>query len=147
VILPDINILIGAYRPDSPHHAVCRPWLDRVVALAFPFGITTATLASVIRITTNPRAFNDPSDPVEAFGFCSDLLSNEACMRIEPGERHWAIFEKLCLAINLTSKLVSDAWLAAIAVEHGCTFVTLDSDFARFPGLRWSFPTFSENSR
>jgi len=140
VILPDANLLIGGFRKDSPHYRVCRPWLDQLIRSGVNFGIATVTLASVVRITTNRCAFADANTPAEALAYCDSLLSQDSCVRIEPGERHWPIFKKLCLSINVSSKLVTDAWLAALAIEQGCTFVTMDKDFALFPGLRWTFP-------
>jgi predicted nucleic acid-binding protein len=36
--------------------------------------------------------------------------------------------------------LVTDAHLAALAIEHGCELVSTDADFARFPALTWKNP-------
>ena len=58
-------------------------------------------------------------------------------MVLEPGRHHWEIFKELVHAANARSKLVTDAWFAALAIEHGCTWVTLDKDFSRFKGLKW----------
>ena len=76
----------------------------------------------------------------DAFGFCEDILGQPHCRTVEPGERHWPIFEKLCRDTNTTGPRVTDAWFAALAIEHGCEWVTLDLDYARFPGLKWSVP-------
>src|SRR5262249_22468961 len=62
------------------------------------------------------------------------------CVPVEPGDRHWPIFERLCRETDTTGSRVSDAWFAALAIGHGCEWVTLDRDFARFPGLKWSVP-------
>ena len=59
---------------------------------------------------------------------------------VEPGAGHWAIFERLCHATSTIGPRVTDAWFAALAIEHGCEWVTTDRDFARFPGLKWSMP-------
>jgi toxin-antitoxin system PIN domain toxin len=140
LILPDVNVLIGGYRADSPHYLICRPWLEQVISSGSPFAIAPLTLAAVIRITINPRAFVSPSKTEDVLGYCAYLLSHPLCRRLEAGDGHWAIFRKLCLSTNMNSKLVTDAWLAAIAIEHGCLFVTLDRGFAKFQGLRWSPP-------
>lgn len=58
----------------------------------------------------------------------------------QPGERHWSIFTGLCRAANIRGAMVTDAWLAALAIEHGCEWISLDRDFRRFPGLRWRSP-------
>ena len=61
-------------------------------------------------------------------------------MIVEPGSRHWAIFKRLCVEVELRGPVVTDAWYAALAIEHGCTFITFDRDFASFPGLAWREP-------
>lgn len=140
MILPDVNVLIYAFRADFTQHAVCRRWLIDVVSGDARFGLSPTTLAAVVRITTNPRAFKEPSALEEAFGFCEDLLNQPHCQVVEPGERHWDIFRRLCVASDTNGPRVSDAWFAALAIEWGCEWITLDRDYARFPGLTWRVP-------
>ena len=140
MILPDVNVLISAFRPDATHYPLCRPWLERVIGRKEPFGISTLVLSALVRITTNPRVYVEPTRLDEAFVFCDALLDQPRCERVEPGERHWSIFRRLCLETETRGPRTTDAWFAALAIEHGCTFVTLDRDFARFPGLAWRRP-------
>jgi toxin-antitoxin system PIN domain toxin len=140
MILPDVNVLIYAFRRDLPQHARCRRWLVEVISRDARFGISPAVLAAVVRITTNPRAFKTPSPIAEAFGFCEDLLGQPHCQVVEPGERHWDIFRRLCVETDTRGARVSDAWFAALAIEWGCEWITLDRDYARFPGLTWRVP-------
>jgi toxin-antitoxin system PIN domain toxin len=140
MILPDVNVLIYAFRADFAQHAVCRRWLIDVVSGDARFGLSPTTLAAVVRITTNPRAFRQPSAIEEAFGFCEDLLGQPHCQVVEPGERHWDIFRRLCIASDVKGARVTDAWFAALAIEWGCEWITLDRDYARFPGLTWRAP-------
>jgi toxin-antitoxin system PIN domain toxin len=140
MILPDVNVLIYAFRSDVPQHAVCRPWLVDVVTSDRRFGISPLALAAVIRITTNPRAYRTPSAVEEAFSFCENLLGQPHCQVVEPGERHWEIFKRLCIQTDTHGARVTDAWFAALAIEWGCEWITLDRDFARFPGLKWQVP-------
>jgi uncharacterized protein len=74
LILADVNVLIGAFREDAPRYAPCKTWLDGVVHDDARFGVSPLALNSVVRMTTNPRAFVQPSALEEAFGFCEDLL-------------------------------------------------------------------------
>ncbi len=141
MILPDVNVLIYAFRADLPQHAICRPWLANVVLGEARFGLSPLVLSAVVRITTNPRVFAMPSAIEEAFGFCEDLLGQTHCEIVEPGERHWDIFRRLCLATDTRGPRVSDAWFAALAIEWGCEWITFDRDYARFPELRWSVPS------
>lgn len=138
--LPDVNVLVGAIRPESPSHGLCREWLDSVINGREPFGVSPQVLCSAIRLTTNPSIFEDPETPAEALEFCECLLAQPHCQIIQPGPRHWSIFTDLCQAARVRGNLVQDAWLAALAIESGCEWITLDRDFARFPGLRWREP-------
>jgi toxin-antitoxin system PIN domain toxin len=140
MILPDVNVLIYAFRKDVPQHGACRRWLSDVVDGDARFGVAPAVLRAFVRITTNPRAYKMPSAIDEAFGFCEDLLGLPHCQIVEPGERHWEIFRRLCIETETRGARVTDAWFAALAIEWGCEWVTFDRDFARFPGLRWQVP-------
>jgi len=140
MILPDVNILIYAFRKDVSQHALCRAWLTGVVMSDTRFGLSPSVLSAVVRITTNPRAFLEPSTIQEAFAFCGNLLAQPHCQVVEPGERHWDIFKRLCIATETRGSRLADAWFAALAIEWGCEWVTLDRDFARFPKLKWQVP-------
>jgi toxin-antitoxin system PIN domain toxin len=140
MILPDVNVLIYAFRSDLPQHKVCRQWLLEVISGDARFGLSPAVLGAVVRISTNARAFRTPSDIEEAFAFCEDLLRQPHCQIVEPGERHWDIFRRLCIETETRGPRVSDAWFAALAIEWGCEWITLDRDYARFPGLSWQVP-------
>ncbi len=140
MILPDVNVLIYAFRSDLPQHATCRPWLEAVVGSDARFGVSSLALGAVVRVTTNPRIFHMPSTAEEAFEFCESLVDHPHCEMIEPGERHWHIFKRLCLDTDTRGARVIDAWFAALAIESGCDWITLDRDYARFPGLKWQVP-------
>jgi uncharacterized protein len=141
MILPDVNVLIYAFRKDVPDHRLCHAWLGGIIAGDARFGLSPLTLSAVVRITTDARIFANPSALDEAFGYCTDLLAQPRCQAVEPGERHFDIFRRLCLDTNTRGRRVTDAWFAALAIEWGCEWITLDRDFARFPGLRWQLPT------
>jgi uncharacterized protein len=138
--LPDVNVLIYAFRADVPQHAVCRAWLASVITSDARFGMSPLALSAVVRITTNPRAFREPSTIEEAFAFCGNLLRQPHCEIVEPGERHWEVFQRLCIDTDTRGPRVADAWFAALAIEWGCDWITLDRDYARFPGLKWRVP-------
>ena len=140
MILPDVNVLIYAFRSDVPEHAVCRPWLNGIIDGDVRFGLSPLALSAVIRVTTNTRSYRAPSALEEAFLFCDKLLSQPHCHIVEPGERHWDIFKRLCIETNTRGPRVTDAWFAALAIEWGCEWISLDRDFARFPGLKCSAP-------
>ena len=141
MILPDVNVLIYAFRADVPEHAFCNPWLTCVVAGDAPFGISPLALGAVVRVTTNTRSYRNPSTLKEAFAFSDFLLGQPHCQVVEPGERHWDIFKRLCVETDTRGSYVTDAWFAALAIEWGCEWITLDRDCTRFQGLRWRLPS------
>ncbi len=140
MILPDVNVLIYAFRKEVPQHAICRAWLDGVVQGDARFGLSPPALSAVVRVTSNTRTYPTASSLEDAFGFCDDLLGQPHCQVVEPGERHWEIFKRLCIETETRGPRVTDAWFAALAIEWGCEWITLDRDYARFPGLKWQVP-------
>lgn len=140
MILADVNVLIYAFRADSQRHAVCKTWLDRIVRGEAQFGVATLALSAVARIVTNPRVFPQPSSIEEVFEYCENLLNQPHCTIVSPGERHWAIFTRICAEAGIRGPKITDAWFAALAIEHACTWITFDRDYARFPELDWRQP-------
>ena len=140
MILPDVNVLLYAFRKDAADHAKYRSWLDSVVNGDAAYGISPQVLSSVIRIATHPRIFKQPSRLEEVIQFCDVLLNQSQSHRILPGSLHWAIFCKLCRQARAVGNLVQDAWFAALAIESACDWITTDGDYGRFPGLRWRSP-------
>ena len=140
MVLPDVNVLIAAYREDASEHASCRRWLVDVLEGDETYALSDLVLSGFLRIVTHPRVFNPPSPESDALKFTSVIRSQPHCVPLQPGPRHWEIFERLCLGAQARGNLVSDAYLAALAIESGCEWITLDRDFARFEGLRWSRP-------
>ena len=140
MILPDVNVLLYAFRRDAARHAEYAGWLQDLVTSDEPYGMSPQALASVLRISTNPRIFYPATPLPAALDFCRTLLESDYCVVVQPGPRHWAIFVELCHTSNVTGNLVPDAWFAALAIEAGCEWITTDRDYSRFPGLRWRRP-------
>lgn len=140
MILPDVNVLLYAFRDDSVDHTRYRAWLDDVVNGNEAYGMSPQVLCSVIRLSTHPRVYASPSRLENALAFARVLLEQPHCTVVTPGARHVSIFDELCRTAAATGNLVQDAWLAALAVEAGCEWITTDGDFARFRGLRWRRP-------
>ncbi len=139
--LCDINVLIYAHRNDSsPEHEHYGEWITNMATGPEAFGLSEAVLSGFVRIVTNQRIFKEPTPLDRALAFCQNLRErNQACI-LKPGDRNWKIFDSLCRKIPAQGKLVSDAWHAALAIEYDCEWYSTDSDFARFPGLKWKHP-------
>lgn len=140
MILPDVNVLLYAFRKDSKDHARYRAWLHSVVNGPAAYGISPQVLSSVVRISTHPGIFVEPSDLADALDFCRTLAGQPNATLVVPADRHWSIFEQMLLAVDASGNRVQDAWLAALAIEWGCEWISTDRDFARFPGLVWRRP-------
>jgi len=140
VKLFDVNVLVNAYREDAAHHEPCRAVIEEAVSGPAAYGTTSIVLSGFLRVVTHRRVFKTPTSLVDAVEFVDILRTTPQAVPIAPGPRHWDIFTELCLEARATGNLIPDAYLAAIAIESGCEFVTTDRDFARFPGLSWMDP-------
>ena len=140
MILPDVNILVYAHRCDMPDHAAYHAWLESQVNSDAAYGLSDLVLSGFIRVVTHPRVFQTPTSLDEAMMFADQLRSSPNRIAIAPGERHWRIFDQLCKTAGARGNLIPDAYFAALAIEHGCEWITADRDYARFPGLVWRHP-------
>ena len=140
MVLWDVNLLVYACSPRTTHHDACQGMLQRLVDGAAPFAVSPQILAAVVRVTTNPKVFDPPASPGTALAFCDALRTHPRAVSIAPGPRHWAIFADLVLATGVRGSDTTDAYLAALAMEHGCEWWSADRGFGRFSGLRWNNP-------
>ena len=140
MLLFDINILVYAHREDSQKHMVCRELLEQSINSEFPYGASDIICSGFLRIVTHPRVFNPPSPLETALNFINALRERPNAAIIIPGHRHWEIFTALCKKAEVKGNLIPDAYLAAMAIESGSTWVTIDRDFSRFPGLDLKHP-------
>jgi toxin-antitoxin system PIN domain toxin len=143
VLLADVNLYVYAFRPDSENHQHHRSWLTSQLSGYEPFGVSEMVLSSFVRIVTNSRIFRRPDTPEAALAFCDAVLDTPAAVRVRPGPRHWEIFGDLCRSTRARGNAVPDAYLAALALEHGATLATHDHGFRRFSGLRVEVPSVS----
>jgi hypothetical protein len=119
---------------------VLRPWLQRLVNGGEAFGVTDEVLAGFARVVTHPRVFHPPESIEAALAFVDSLRGARGFVAVGPGPRHGEIFATLCRSARPSGDTVWDAYHAAVAIENGCEWATVDADFARFAGLRWMNP-------
>ncbi len=139
-MLVDANLLLYAVDERSPFHERSLRWLTDALNGARRVGLPWTSLVAFMRISTNLRATDRPLPVPEAVGFVRDWLAADVVWSPAPGPRHDEIFLDLLEAGQMSGNLVSDAHLAAIAIEHGLVLVSNDSDFSRFEALRWENP-------
>lgn len=122
-------------------------WLESKLSGTEPLGVSELVLSAFVRIVTNYRAFVDPTPPDVAVDFCEQVRAASATRLVTPGERHWEIFADLVRTTQARANVVPDAYLAALAIENGATFVSRDAGLRRFPGLRTLDPLAEDASR
>ncbi|MGH3390454.1 MAG: type II toxin-antitoxin system VapC family toxin [Actinomadura sp.] len=138
--LLDVNVLVNAHRRDATRHDEYRALVASIVDGEEPYAVSDFVITGFVRVATNLRSLPKPATLDEAVGFADQIRNQPRAVVINPGDRFWGIFTRLCRESGATGKLVPDAYLAALAIEHGCEFLTDDRDFAKFPGLRWRHP-------
>ena len=136
--MPDVNLLVYAHRREDPDHAFYRTWLESLANGPEPFALSSLVAVSFVRVVTHPSFAPRPTPLPQALSVIDSLVTLESCLLLNPGEKHWEIVRKLCVEVSANGKKVADAQHAALALEHGCTWVTRDGDFERFrkAGLR-----------
>jgi toxin-antitoxin system PIN domain toxin len=140
VILCDVNVLTYAHKQGAPRHDEYHGWLSDQLRADEAFGVSDLILRGFRRVVTHPRIFDPPSEGGEARDFAAALRAADNAVRVEPGHRHWRIFQQLAEQSQARGNLIPDAYLAALAIESGAEWITTDRGFHRFPGLRWRHP-------
>lgn len=141
MILIDVNLLVDATMTPAPGHTAARQWLQDRLTGAPAVGLPWASLTGFVRVTGQPRAWSQPLPPTSAIAIVRSWLSRPCAWIPEPGPRHLDLLAEL-LDDQPSARLVSDAHLAALAIEHGLELCSRDGDFARWSrlGLRWRDP-------
>ncbi len=140
MIIADVNVLVYAHREETDQHSAYKQWLERRAGSDEAFGVSELVLAGFVRTVTHARIFKTASPLRVALDFAGAIRSLPNAVMIVPTERHWGTFVRLCEAVGARGNLVSDAYLAALAIDSGSDWITTDQDFSRFPGLRWRHP-------
>ena len=140
MILIDVNLLLYAYDADAPQHRAAKKWLEDLFASDELIGLPWVTIWGFIRLSTNPRVWPAPLSAQQAFSFVREWLAQPDVVPLDPGQKHLDVLEKLIVEGQASGSKVTDAVLAALAIENGATLASSDQDFRRFPGLRWLNP-------
>lgn len=138
--VPDLNLLIHAVDRSSPAHPPARDWWNDLMSGTETVAFSWTVLLGFIRLTTNPSVVAKPLTAGEALEYVERWLAHPNSAVIEPTTRHPAILRDLLADSGTAGNLVSDAHLAALAIEHGGELCSADRDFGRFSGLRWVNP-------
>lgn len=136
--MPDVNILIYAHRGDDVDHEFYRKWIEDLVNGTEPFALSDLVAAAFVRIVTHSGFPPRPTPLPQALSVIQSLRAAANCRWLQAGTRHWTILRQLAETTSSTGKKFADAQHAALALEHGCTWITRDRDFRAFEphGLR-----------
>jgi uncharacterized protein len=137
MILVDVNLLLYAGFREMPEHDAAHGWLEQTLAGREAVALPWAVLSAFIRLSTNPRVMARPLTLDEALAHVDEWLDLQSVRVIGPTDRRRLEFARMLRGARATGNLVTDAHLAALAVEHGCRLASVDRDFAKFPGLNW----------
>ncbi len=140
MILLDVNILVHVHREDAYQHREIKAWVESVLQNPPGLGVSDLVLSGCLRIITHPKIFKEPTPLSQALEFLEDFRSRKEVHVLAPGPEHWKIFSDLCRKAGARGNFISDAYHAALALELGCEWVSLDRGFARFPRLKWRHP-------
>jgi len=140
MILVDANILVYAHVEENEYHERARAWLDERLSGTARVGLPWESLAAYLRLVTNPRVFPRPLGAPAAMAQVAEWLDRPAAWAPTPTDAHPTILAELLAIDGIRADLIPDAHLAAIAIGHGLTLMSNDSDFARFPQVRWENP-------
>ncbi|MEJ7825602.1 MAG: TA system VapC family ribonuclease toxin [Solirubrobacteraceae bacterium] len=142
-MLVDANVLLYARDATSPFHERARAWLAEQLNGPVRVGLPWPALVAFVRISTHPRAYDRPLSPSQAWEQVESWLNAPASWIPAPTHAHADVLGRLIRRYDLRGNILSDAHLAALAIEHGLTMCSADTDFARFAELRWVDPTTS----
>lgn len=133
--IPDVNVLVHAWRPESADHERARDWLETTTALSSGIGLPDVVGSGAIRVLTM-RVSGLGAELADVLASMDGLRSHVTA--IQPGRRHWSIFTNLCRQTGATGNKIPDCYLAAFAIEREATLVSRDQFFAQLPGLDWA---------
>jgi uncharacterized protein len=136
----DANVLLYAVNRDAPQHEAARTWLDTALSDVRTVGFAWVALLAFLRLSTRAGLFPKPLAVDDAIEVVQGWLSQPAAILVHPTARHLAVLHGLVRPVGMAGNLLTDAHLAALAVEHGAEIVSFDADFGRFPGLPWRRP-------
>jgi len=140
VIIPDVNLLVYAYNAADPQHQMAKAWWEDCLNGTRSVGLPWVVSAGFIRLMTHPRVLREPMTVAQAVGHVQSWLEQPCLLVIEPGKQFSDHFLRFLTELGTAGNLTTDAYLAALAMEHQAEVHSCDTDFLRFEGLRWRNP-------
>jgi len=117
-----------------------RRWEQALNGQLETVGLAWATILGFIRIVTSWSVLQRPLPAHDGIAIVQNWLNQDSVQIVTPGERHADFLFRLLEGIGIAGNLTTDAHLAALALEYRAQLASTDTDFARFPALRWFNP-------
>lgn len=140
LLLPDVNVLLHSHRRSTPESEAVQEWFVDAVNSRRAIALSDQVIAGFVRVATNPKAYHPPTPLSKAIEFVDGLITQPNCTIVGSGPLHWEILRETLMTADARGNLVTDANIAALAIEYGFTIITRDRDFARFDNIRWLDP-------
>ena len=140
MIVPDLNLLVYAYADGAPHHDAARRWWEGLVNGSERVGVPWAVSVGFVRLMTHPRVFTRPATPAQAVDYVLEWFRFPHVTPVNPGPGHLTHLRRNLAAAGVGANLMTDAHVAALSMEYQAEVHSNDTDFVRFPGLRWRNP-------
>ena len=141
MMLVDTNVMVYAHRRDAERHQEYKAWMQTMINGPEPYAVADFAVTGMVRVVTDRRYYREAASTIiDALAFADEIRNQPHARVISPGPKFWSLFSNLCRQTDARARLIPDAYLAALALEHGCELVSTDQDFRRFPGLRCRHP-------
>ena len=141
MMLVDTNVMVYAHRRDAERHREYKAWMQTVINGPEPYAVADFAVTGMVRVVTDRRYYREAASTIiDALAFADEIRNQPHARVISPGPKFWSLFSNLCRQTDARARLIPDAYLAALALEHGCELVSTDQDFRQFPGLRCRHP-------
>lgn len=147
MIVPDVNLLLYAVVSGFPQHRRARAWWEATLNGPSRVGLAQPALFGFLRIVTNARILTSPLPIPDAVGYVRGWLAQPDVDLLVPGRRHLTIALDLLEGAGTAGNLTTDVQLAAYAIENDAEMCSNDTDFARFPDLKWVNPLREQGPR
>lgn len=140
MIIPDLNLLLYAYNSDALYHRVARSWWEELVNGTERIGVPWIVATGFVRLLTHGSLRENPATPKQALDYVEEWFQFPHVTPINPSVDHLTHLKRNLAAASVGGNLVTDAHIAALAMEYQAEVHSNDMDFSRFPGLRWRNP-------
>ena len=140
MIIPDINLLVYAHNQDDARYEAARSWLRDLLEGEESIGIPLAVSVGFVRLATNPRVISPPMTSKQAVSIVRSWMQRPNVVALDAGPKHFDHLQECLEAAGRAGRFVTDAHLAALALDHDAEIHSADQDFRTFPGVRWRNP-------